>query len=580
MRHLLLAAAVLLSLTPGLNQAAASQAFVRAQGTEIVDPNGQPLLLRGMGLGGWMLQEGYMLELGQLGPQHKIRAAFTGLIGEQKTAEFYQAWLTNFITKADIDAMADWGYNSVRLPLHFNLFTLPVEQEPVAGQNTWLDTGFALTDQLLAWAKANRIYLILDLHAAPGGQGNDLAISDRDPAKASLWDSQANQQKTIALWQKLASRYANEPWIAGYDLLNEPNWGFSGSDDKHGCRETSNAPLRQLLMQITAVIRQVDQQHLIFIEGNCWGNNYQGLLPVWDKNMALSFHKYWNNTDLASLDGALKLRQQHQVPIWLGESGENSNQWFSDTIATLESQQIGWAFWPLKKLRLNNPLHIQANAGYQQLVAYLQGKAAKPSADAAYQALMQLATQDVRFEYNKVQRDVVAAMLQQPQHPQASAFVPLKLSPQGLSWQAADYDLGGQLHGYFALTASNTSGKPANAQSWWNSGMVYRNDGIDLALDADQLPVVNALQQGEWLHYSLKAPAAGAFELWAEVKAPAGASLQASLNQQQQAAVKVQSEQWQWQQLARLQLLPGNNSLQLASPGAAVQLRQLKLQPL
>ncbi|WP_204349461.1 hypothetical protein, partial [Stenotrophomonas maltophilia] len=88
-----------------------------------------------MGLGGWMLQEGYMLQLGQLGSgqQHRIRAAIADLIGEEKTAEFYRAWLDNHTRKADIDMMARWGMNSVRLPMHYDLLTLPVEKEPVAG---------------------------------------------------------------------------------------------------------------------------------------------------------------------------------------------------------------------------------------------------------------------------------------------------------------------------------------------------------------------------------------------------------------------------------------------------------------
>jgi hypothetical protein len=68
-----------------------------------------------------------------------------------------------------VDLLAKTGFNSIRLPMHYNLFTLPIEEEPVRGQNTWLTTGFTMTDDLLAWCQANQMYLILDLHAAPGG---------------------------------------------------------------------------------------------------------------------------------------------------------------------------------------------------------------------------------------------------------------------------------------------------------------------------------------------------------------------------------------------------------------------------
>ena len=195
-------------------------AFLRARDARIVDGQGREIILRGMGLGGWMLQEGYMLGIQKEGTQHSIKARITDLIGKQECDRFYQLWLQNHMTRSDVDLLAKCGFNSIRLPMHYNLFTLPIEQEPVKGSNTWLTTGFTMTDSLLAWCKANRIYLILDLHAAPGGQGRDANISDYDPARPSLWESEANQQKTVALWRKLAERYAAEPWIGGYGLLN------------------------------------------------------------------------------------------------------------------------------------------------------------------------------------------------------------------------------------------------------------------------------------------------------------------------------------------------------------------------
>ena len=315
---------------------APAQGFLKADGKKIVNAKGENILLRGMGLGGWMLQEGYMLGIHKDAQQHKIRAAIEELMGPQETAEFYNAWLDNFVRKIDIDSMKRWGFNSVRLPMHYNLFTLPVDKEPIAAQNTWLDKGFAITDSLLAWCKANHVYLILDLHAAPGGQGNDLNISDRDSSKPSLWESEANQQKTIALWNKIAERYKNESWIAGYDILNEPNWGFTDPvNDRNGTKEPVNAPLKKLLKDITAAIREVDKNHIIIIEGNGWGNNYNGILPVWDNNMVLSFHKYWNYNRQQDIQKILDTRNKNNVPVWLGETGENSNVWYTEAIRLL-----------------------------------------------------------------------------------------------------------------------------------------------------------------------------------------------------------------------------------------------------
>ncbi len=116
-------------------------------------------------------------------PQHQIRREIVDVIGEANTKEFYEAWWANHVTKRDIDSLKAWGFNSVRLPMHYNLYTLPIQEETVPGQQTWLEKGFAMTDALLDWCKANDIYLILDLHATPGGQGHDAAISDYDDTK-------------------------------------------------------------------------------------------------------------------------------------------------------------------------------------------------------------------------------------------------------------------------------------------------------------------------------------------------------------------------------------------------------------
>ncbi|NNF36721.1 MAG: cellulase family glycosylhydrolase, partial [Saprospiraceae bacterium] len=174
-----------------------AQTFLRAQGKEIVREDGSPIILRGMGLGGWMLQEGYMLQTAEFAnSQHKIEARIEDLIGEEGKEQFYDLWLSNHVTRTDIDSLRSWGFNSVRLPIHYNLFTLPIEEEEVPGKNTWLEKGFELTDSLISWCAQNEMYVVLDLHAAPGGQGKDEGISDYDPSKPSLWESKANRDKT------------------------------------------------------------------------------------------------------------------------------------------------------------------------------------------------------------------------------------------------------------------------------------------------------------------------------------------------------------------------------------------------
>ncbi len=526
-------AKIMLALLLILISAAASAQGLKASGKKMTDQDNHEVLLRGMGLGGWMLQEPYMMEMsGMASAQWQIKAKIQGLIGAANTAAFYDAWHANHCTKTDIDSMAAWGFNSVRLPMHYNLYTLPIEDEPVAGTNTWLEKGFALTDSLIKWCSARQMYVILDLHAAPGGQGKDYAISDGNPAKPSLWDSDANKQKTIALWEKLAARYANEPWVGGYDLINEPNWSFTTGGNQNGCSENSNAPLRKLLVDITSAIRQVDQKHMIIIEGNCWGNNYNGMFPLWDNNMALSFHKYWSYNDLGSIQGILNLRNQYNVPIWLGESGENSNVWFTDAIQLAEKNNIGWAWWPLKKINsVVNPMTITKTPGYQTLLDYWKNGGVAPTAGSATYALMQMAA-NARAEYCTYRRDVIDAMFRQIYDTTALIFTHHTIP--GVI-HASDYDLGRCGKAYFDSDIADyhvTTG----TYTAWNSGYIYRNDGVDIETALDSHQNSNGFNVGwtvenEWLQYTADVDSTAAYNVQLRYAGPAGSKIRLLCNE-------------------------------------------------
>jgi len=384
--------------------------FLKVKDKKIINSQGQEIILRGMGLGGWMLQEGYMLGIRKNGTQHSIKSKVSELVGKENCQKFYDLWLKNHMTEKDVEILARAGFNSIRLPMHYNLFTLPIEDEPIKGKQTWIDTGFQMVDALLSWCQKYHIYLILDLHAAPGGQGKDANISDYDESKPSLWESQLNQEKTVALWQKLAQRYANEPFIAGYDLLNEPNWTFEGKD-KNGKEDLKNESIWNLYKSITKAIRQCDTNHIIIIEGNGWGNNYNGFPGPWDNNMVLSFHKYWNPNTKESIQKFLDLREKYNIPIWLGESGENSNQWFRECVELVEKNHIGWAWWPFKKVTSRSCiLTVKCPDNFKKVVDYWNGVGQKPTTEIALSGLFEL-VENLKTTNCILNKDVIEALI-------------------------------------------------------------------------------------------------------------------------------------------------------------------------
>jgi hypothetical protein len=485
-----------------------AQGFLHAEGKEILNGEGENVILRGIGTGNWMLQEGYMMETADIAPtQHEFREKLVNSIGEARADSFYTVWLNNHITRTDVDSLASWGFNSVRVAMHYKWFTLPIEDEPVLGEHTWLDRGFELIDSLLDWCEDKGIYLILDMHGAPGGQGKDAPISDYDPSKPSLWESSDNKDKLVALWAKFAGRYADEPWLGGYDLVNETNWDFP---------EGNNSQMRSLFKEITDSIRLVDTNHMIIIEGNSWANDFSRLTPPWDDNMVYSFHKYWSYNKANSLDWIINFRNTHKVPIWLGETGENSNTWYRDIIALGESNNIGWAMWPVKKVRINNPLRVEMNDDYRQLIDNWKGKGPFLSQDEAFQAVLAFADNH-RIENCIYQRDVIDALFRQPH--------PYKNHKPGDTVFASNYDMGRNGYAYFDTEDADYH-QDTKKYIEWNRGWSYRNDGVDMQLCEDTLLTngynVGWTDKGDWMVYTIRTDSMAAYNM--EIRSASGAA--------------------------------------------------------
>ena len=481
---------------------------LKAEGKKIIDQNGNEVLLRGMGLGGWMLMEGYMMQSSDVADtQHEFRQRLEDLMGVDNTNVFFDKWLENHVTKADIDSLSSWGFNSVRLPMHYNLFTLPIEEESVEGENTWLTKGFTIIDELLQWCEENEVYLILDLHAAPGGQGANAAISDYNSDLPSLWESDLNKNKTIALWKKLAERYKDEEWIGGYDLLNEVNWEM----------ENDNEELLNLYKDITTEIRAVDNNHIIFIEGNGFANDFNGLTPPWDDNMVYSFHKYWSENTTESIQWVLDIREENNVPLWMGEAGENSNVWFTDAIELFETNDIGWSWWPMKRIEtIVGPYSIDFTDGYKKILSYWRGEIEKPSSDEAFSIMIDLANK-TNSNLCTYQKDVPDAQIRQIKTnetiPYASHQIP------GVIYMS-DYDLGRSGIAYYDVDSANYQQSSGYFQAW-NSGWVYRNDGVDIEKNTDTVNSngfhIGFINKGEWINYTLIVSETGVYSMDARI---------------------------------------------------------------
>jgi hypothetical protein len=131
--------------------------------------------------------------------------------------------------------------------------------------------------------------------------------------------------------------------VLGYDLLNEPIPHFPQL-------QAFNARLEPLYKRLTKAIREVDRQHIVILGGAQWDTNFKVFGAPFDDNLVYQIHKYWMKPDQGSIQQYVDFRERYKVPIWLGESRENTDEWIAQFRRLLEQNDIGWCFWPYKKM--------------------------------------------------------------------------------------------------------------------------------------------------------------------------------------------------------------------------------------
>lgn len=337
--------------------------YIKTDGKRILY-RGEEILLRGFGLGGWFLPEGYMWKFyRECDRPRRIEKLILSLCGEQYAAYFWKEYLNRYITEQDIAVIAGEGFNSVRLPL--NARHLCTWEK---GYFEFIPETVAKIDELLQWCKQRNVFVILDMHGAPGGQTGQ-NIDDSEADQPCLFTDSKYEKQLRVLWQELARKYCREEMIAGYDLLNEPlPKMFAQYQDQV-------LPLYRKLIQD---IRQVDPNHMLILEGVHWATDFSIFDELvqqepMDDNLMLQFHKYWNNPDQDSLTYFENYAEQLQVPLFMGEGGENNLEWYTMLFPLLERQNISWSFWSYKKMEnKNSPISFLMPQGWERILEYLK----------------------------------------------------------------------------------------------------------------------------------------------------------------------------------------------------------------
>lgn len=369
--------------------------MVHQQGTSIVNGDGAVLNLIGTIPLGWIQWGGALWNCG-LTSEKKIASKLTQLVGEARFNQFRDSVYANFVAEADIAQMAAMGFNCIRVPFNHSLL------EDDADPYFYKQSGWDLLDRVIDQCEAHGIYVVLDLHSAPGGQSG-LFISDPDDRK--LWQEDENQNRTIELWRAIALRYKDREIVAGYDLLNEPDFP---DINKLIC----------LYQNIISSVREVDPYHMFFIEGNKYAVEFKSFDRPFSRNMAWSFHSYdllGINAQIGNFQKAVEAGQKHQVPIWNGEFGADDISWTENTVAMFNNSTFpvsGWIFWPWKKVPIENEVnyrhlvYFNPGANWDKVSRFIEGSGTQPTAIEAEAGLVEF-VEACRFSNCQVDQEML-----------------------------------------------------------------------------------------------------------------------------------------------------------------------------
>lgn len=340
--------------------------------------DGRQIVLRGWALGSWMNFEHFMV--GLPGTNSQIIQAFENVYGKENAAEWLDRMLRCMVDEKDLAFLKSIGINTIRIP--FGYHYLMDDANPYVLNKA----GFEQLDRVVRLCEKQELYVILDLHSTPGSQNTDWH-SDNETGQPLFWQYRVFQDQVIWLWKQIASYYADHPFVAGYDVINEPGYGITGDQ------------INGFYRRIVSAIREVDSRHILFLEGTDFGRDFSVLEKQEDPNIAYTVHFYPFVLEADILDPMLDDGKRMEIfteifdrqlsaisrlerPVWCGESGYEIQDGMEDFYSLLllhnidlcESRGISWNLWTYKDARCMGIVVPQKESSWMKLARKVAGK--------------------------------------------------------------------------------------------------------------------------------------------------------------------------------------------------------------
>ena len=356
--------------------------FVRIQGKDFVK-EGKPVLFKGLGIGSWLNIEHFMV--GIPCTEYQIRDSFAAVYGKKTADSFFEGFADSFVQEEDFAYLKSIGVNLLRVPFNYRLF---VDDE---NPDLEKEDGFRYFDRLMEYGKKYEIYILPDLHSVPGGQNPDWHCDNRT-GYTQFWHFGVFRRQMVKLWGRIAERYQEEPYLLGYDLLNEP---YVISDSAENDRSEL---IWQFYEEVATEIRKYDQNHILFLEGDHFAMQFDCIREIWDEQTALMFHYYptvWepelfeDDYDPVErrkgfervFEKLAGIREQFSRPVLCGEAGYKIN-WenpdftvmlLTETLRLCRKYQVSFTLWSYKDARFMGLVYPKKDSLWMQF-AGLFGK--------------------------------------------------------------------------------------------------------------------------------------------------------------------------------------------------------------
>ena len=364
--------------------------LLSTDGSRITNRDGSPVVLRGFGLGGWMNMENFIA--GYPANEEAQREALRAVLGEERYEHFFDRFLKHFFTEDDAQFIRSLGLNLLRVPVNYRY--LEDDMRPFEIK----EEGFRHLDRVVQLCAQHEIYTIIDLHALPGYQ-NQHWHSDNPTHKALLWKHKHFQDRTVNIWEHIAERYRGNPWVAGYNPINEPG-------------DPTGEAIMPLYRRLYDAIQAIDPDHMIFLEGNRYSTDFHMFGEPWE-NVVYTNHDYalpgfvdggpypgvsrGQYVDKEVLEKTFLKRSEymleHDVPIWVGEFGPvyppddpgshpTRYEILRDQLEIYARHGVNWAIWTYKDIGLQGVVYAAPDSPWTERIRPITEKKARLGVDA------------------------------------------------------------------------------------------------------------------------------------------------------------------------------------------------------